>query len=1044
MPIELVRPRPRRRRLYAALAVTLGASIALSINPLPDAAQATPSVATTGRESDALTRAHAEAVRVGERVEVTAERTEATNLYANPSGTLTVEMHSQPVRVKMAGQWRDIDAAWRRQADGGITPVATPGALQISGGGTGPLVSMTVQGKTLKLTWPAMLPAPDLDGDTATYVNVLPDVDLQVRALRTGGFSEALVVKTPAAAANPALHAVRFGATTSGLTLKRRTDGGVIAVDAPGNTVLAGDRPMMWDSPSKPTQRRNEASARTVATPASVTVIPDRRILTAPTTDFPVHIAASFVSPPMLGWTHVNKNAPDKSYWTSGRDEGAKVGHLTVDTYRSYFVFPVEAIRGTLVKRAYFRLILDHSFQCGTDTPTDLYGVDPVTPGAPTTWNSTVVNDTWHTKVAQASGHANTECGEPDQPMEFGSPELTALVQRGADGEWNDRLTLGLKAANEGSQQEWKRFAADHADAPPILTIEYNTPPQVPTDLRPSPLRPCGTEAAPTLWPLGMSSAMFITKLLDADNNNVSGIFEIAQAGTVIYGPVTAGPIMSGSFVNWTVPPGVLAPEIVYSYRARAQDTAGDYSDYTERCYFIIDGSIPAQPAITSDDFPNDVPVLATGQTGTVAFSASGGVTDIAGYRYGFDPTALSLWAPADSAGEAMIPITLWPERGLPFVMKPLYVRAVDRAGNGSPLQGSDPYRLTATLTDATPSGLLRDFNGDGTADVVVPNLDLGFGRAGNWLFASDGTGAFHQGVMIFDSGYSSGDGFVNTHKSTPGDFNGDGLDDGAWFQQDADAVRLYTTFSDGNQAGMSGPYAGGEAGTWRLADARIVSGDFDDGQGPDDVAAIVHDGAGGWTAWVYTATGLSGDRFNPGVVWATGNSSWEHSETLAGDFTGDGRTDLAFTQDTAGGHTTISVHPSTGTGFGSGTPWWDSGTGGHSDANAKYTVANVTGSGADDIVALYNNGTTTSLRVLGSTGTAFAPLATWWTSQEGGWDWQPTHSVTAGDYDGDGDIDVATIVNGPTAGHRQLWTFTSDGSAFAPPVKRGDAPARI
>lgn len=56
----------------------------------------------------------------------------------------------------------------------------------------------------MSLAWPGTLPRPRIEGDTAVYESVLPDVDLRMRAL-TDDFSWVLVVKSATAAMNPAL-----------------------------------------------------------------------------------------------------------------------------------------------------------------------------------------------------------------------------------------------------------------------------------------------------------------------------------------------------------------------------------------------------------------------------------------------------------------------------------------------------------------------------------------------------------------------------------------------------------------------------------------------------------------------------------------------------------------------------------------------------------------------------------------------------------------------------------------------------------------------
>ena len=97
------------------------------------------------------------------------------------------------------------------------------------------------------MSWPGRLPAPVLDGSTAIYRNVLPEVDLRVTAGALG-FSEVLVVHTRKAAANPKLRSLRFGLAGKGVTVSPAPGGGLAARDAGGKNVFSAPAPLMWDA----------------------------------------------------------------------------------------------------------------------------------------------------------------------------------------------------------------------------------------------------------------------------------------------------------------------------------------------------------------------------------------------------------------------------------------------------------------------------------------------------------------------------------------------------------------------------------------------------------------------------------------------------------------------------------------------------------------------------------------------------------------------------------------------------------------------------
>ncbi|WP_149181314.1 LamG-like jellyroll fold domain-containing protein [Streptomyces sp. TRM49041] len=235
------------------------------------------SSATAAEQSPRLSegaRALAAAKESGERVEVLGERSERTTVFANPDGhTFTLEQSSVPVRVaKQDGGWQSPDATLQRRADGTVGPKAAAAEMVFSGGGDkAPLVSIADKGRELALDWPGKLPKPELDGASALYRNVLPDVDLKVTAT-VEGFQHVLVVKTPKAAADAKLKELTFGLRTSaGLTVRKNERGALAAVDATGQAVFRAPTAQMWNSAGKAAQDKRVKSGVTPPAPKRVT-----------------------------------------------------------------------------------------------------------------------------------------------------------------------------------------------------------------------------------------------------------------------------------------------------------------------------------------------------------------------------------------------------------------------------------------------------------------------------------------------------------------------------------------------------------------------------------------------------------------------------------------------------------------------------------------------------------------------------------------------------------------------------------------------------
>jgi len=127
-------------------------------------------------------------------VEILDERTESSETFALPDGTIHTKQYATPIRVRRGSGWVAVNPTLK-VAGGVVVPEAVALDVRFSNGGSGPLLTVVRDGRSLAMSWPAPLPTPTLSNDTATYLDVLPGVDLQVSA-QVDSFSEVLVVKT--------------------------------------------------------------------------------------------------------------------------------------------------------------------------------------------------------------------------------------------------------------------------------------------------------------------------------------------------------------------------------------------------------------------------------------------------------------------------------------------------------------------------------------------------------------------------------------------------------------------------------------------------------------------------------------------------------------------------------------------------------------------------------------------------------------------------------------------------------------------------------
>jgi hypothetical protein len=434
--------------LFGAYAVTPGA--VARAEPTRERRQAPACLAESPDEASALLAAKA----CGGDVPIAAQTSEYDQGVAEPAGTVRWEHRYRPVRVKRDAGWTPVDTTLVVGADGFVRPVAAAADLVFSGGGSGAMVSIAEDGARLQLGSPVgNLPEPVLHGNVATYPEVLPGVDLQLKA-DVDGYDQVLVVKNREAAANPELAKLRFPLTTDGADVSADAAGNLRATGADGKLELVGNTPTMWDAPKK----ANVKAMATTVSKAAVTVVPDQKMLADPATVYPVYIDPG-VTAARSNWAMVDSAYPSQVYWNSTGEAISGTTDGGTNKYRAFFDLDVGStpIAGKYIVSAKFIIPETYTWGC-QPRPVELWSTTYA--GSSTTWNAQPTWSALQSTVTAAKG--STLC--PAGTLSFST---TNIVQAAANGAWSD-VTLGLKSPNETDSTYLKRFSNN-----PTLQISY-------------------------------------------------------------------------------------------------------------------------------------------------------------------------------------------------------------------------------------------------------------------------------------------------------------------------------------------------------------------------------------------------------------------------------------------------------------------------------------------------------------------------------------------------------------------------------------------
>ncbi|WP_433365247.1 LamG domain-containing protein [Streptosporangium sp. CA-115845] len=638
----------------------------------------------------------AKARETGQPVEILSQRSEIQQVFAEPDGNQRLVVSARPTRVKKGSTWVDAESELVVRKDGSLGPKAATLDLAFSGGGSGPMVRIVKDGASLSYTWPAPLPTPSIEGNKATYAEVIPGIDLVLSA-DVEGFSQVLVVKSAQAASRPELAELRVATEVGGGTLNLDKTGNLTLVATDGTVAFHGNAPQMWDSSGSGEEsgdrlagpRTGDAIGEMTARLDGGTLVltPDQEFLRTPGLTFPLYVDPPMHGASRLAFAYVSKHFSTTKYY--GTTDVAKVGYYndptvpsgpTVDTYRSFFRMNTAPVNGKHIIKATFRTYETHSWSC-TARAVDLWLTGAI--GTGTTWSA---QPSWTRKISSANvakGY-NSNCAAGG--VDF---DATSAVVEAASKKWSN-LTLGLRAASESDKLGWKKFRNN-----PTIEITYNTTPNVPdqlsTEVGASSAVSCATgTATPYVTTLTPTLRARVSDADAAKGQTVRAHFEWHVTGGAKIGERYTAYVASGTPVTAPIPSGVFADGANISWRVRAQDgvaTSGT-SAWSGWCSMIIDRTRPSSaPTVASTDYPetpdgqDPIPSGGVGRMGVFRLTP-GPVTDIGGYRYALnndDPgSATSVTAAAD--GTATVKVT--PPRDL---LNVLYVWSRDKAGNIGP-----------------------------------------------------------------------------------------------------------------------------------------------------------------------------------------------------------------------------------------------------------------------------------------------------------------------------------------------------------------------
>lgn len=523
--------------------------------------------------------ARLQAALTGQKILVVSELTEVSSTWVNPDGSLTTESYGSPVRVRDGvGEygWRDLDFTLELtsrgvEAKSGLLP------LVLSAGGSSDLVAVEgSSGVSFGFRWDGVLPAPQLQLDTARYVDVLPDVDLLVR-LDATGFEQFFEVKAkPSEETLAKLQLLVSGKHVSVV----EGESGEFAFVSAGEVVADVVAPSVYDSAVTAEVEPLELSSSAGVLSLDV----DPGFFENPDLVYPVIVDPAVTLNPSFD-TYVSSEDATVNFESSTDlligtpDAGATI-------YRSYLNFDSTPWQGQDVVSASLNLYLAWSGSCAAKN-FSVYNTAPTASG--TVWgNAPALTGTLVTRAAAGGYSSSCAAG-------YVNTDVTSLV-RAVAPTVSGTAGFGLRATSETDIAAQKRFNSSNAySQKPFLTVTYNRLPMVAQLPSVSP-----ASSVSGVLTVGSSKPLLSSSASDPDGNDVTLTFKTYASATSTTALAALCSVTVASGVDGSCRPTTgLVDGQTYFVRVTANDGRLNATGLSPAVSFKISATVPTAPVIT-------------------------------------------------------------------------------------------------------------------------------------------------------------------------------------------------------------------------------------------------------------------------------------------------------------------------------------------------------------------------------------------------------------------------------------------------------------